>query len=44
MVSPHFHVTYDPSFQTVKDISGKLKWQNKKAGFVGQREPSKPRA
>ena len=41
-MSPQFHVTYDPSFQTLKDISGKSKWRNK-AGFVGQRETSEPR-
>lgn len=41
LVSPQFHVTFDPSFQTVKDFKGKSKWQNK-AGFVGQREPLRP--
>ena len=38
LVSPQFHVAYDPNFQTVKEIMTKSRWQNK-AGFVAQREP-----
>ena len=41
LVSPQFHVAFDPMFETVKHITIKSKWQIK-AGFVGQREPSKP--
>jgi hypothetical protein len=38
LVSPQFHVAFDPNFQTVKEITTKSRWQNK-AGFVTQREP-----
>ena len=37
LVSPQFHVAFDPSFGTVKDITPKSMWQTK-AGFVTQRE------
>ena len=37
LVSPQFHVAYDPSFQTVAKTTLKSKWQLK-AGFVTQRE------
>ena len=37
LVSPQFHVSFDPMFETVKYITTKSTWQNK-AGFVGQRE------
>jgi hypothetical protein len=37
LVSPQFHVTFDPSFDTVKDITVKSLWQLQ-AGFVTQRE------
>jgi hypothetical protein len=35
LVSPQFHVAFDPSFRTVKDIKTKSQWQIK-AGFVMQ--------
>jgi hypothetical protein len=38
LVSPQFHVAFDPTFDTVKDITVKSKWQLR-AGFVAQREP-----
>jgi hypothetical protein len=38
LVSPQFHVAFDPTFDTVKDITTKSNWQIK-AGFVAQREP-----
>ena len=39
LVSPQFHVAFDPSFDTVKDIISPSMWQAK-AGFVAQREPA----
>jgi hypothetical protein len=39
LVSPQFHVAFDPSFQTVKDDTFKSLWQIK-TGFVSQREPT----
>jgi hypothetical protein len=38
LVSPQFHVTFDPSFHTCKQDKFDSKWQLK-AGFVSQREP-----
>jgi hypothetical protein len=38
LASPQFHVAFDPTFDTVKDITAKPKWLIK-AGFVAQREP-----
>jgi hypothetical protein len=38
LVSPQFHVTFDPSFHTCKQDEFDSKWQLK-AGFVAQREP-----
>jgi hypothetical protein len=38
LVSPQFHVTFDPSFHTCKQDKFDSKWQLK-AGFVAQREP-----
>ena len=38
LVSPQFHVTFDPSFHTCKQDDFDSKWQLK-AGFVAQREP-----
>jgi hypothetical protein len=35
LVSPQFHVTFDPNFETVKGVKTISKWQNK-AGFIGQ--------
>jgi hypothetical protein len=35
LVSPQFHVAFDPSFRTVKDTTTKSQWQLK-AGFVMQ--------
>ncbi len=35
LVSPQFHVAFDPSFRTVKDTTKKSQWQLK-AGFVVQ--------
>ncbi|KAI2502191.1 hypothetical protein MHU86_12243 [Fragilaria crotonensis] len=35
LVSPQFHVAFDPSFLSVKDIKSKLQWQIKE-GFVKQ--------
>jgi hypothetical protein len=35
LVSPQFHVVFDPSFCTVKELSAKSQWQIK-AGFVMQ--------
>ena len=37
LVSPQFHVAFDPTFDTVKDIKTKSMWQIR-AGFVTQRE------
>jgi hypothetical protein len=37
LVSPQFHVSFDPRFHTVKQDNFGLKWQLK-AGFVAQRE------
>ena len=37
LVSPQFHVKFDPSFQSVKDDNQPLTWQLK-AGLVSQRE------
>lgn len=39
LVSPQFHVKFDSSFSTVKDLKIESKWQLK-AGFVTQREHS----
>ena len=39
LVSPQFHVAFDPAFDTAKEITTKSMWQTK-AGFVAQREPS----
>ena len=41
LVSPQFHVAFDPAFDTVKDMTTKSNWQLK-AGFVSQREPQSP--
>jgi hypothetical protein len=41
LVSPQFHVSFDPSFHTVKQDTFDSQWQLK-AGFVGQREPKRP--
>jgi hypothetical protein len=38
LVSPQFHVTFDPSFHTCKQDKFDSKWQPK-AGYVAQREP-----
>jgi len=35
LVSPQFHVAFDPSFRTVKELNAKSQWQVK-AGFVMQ--------
>ncbi len=40
LVSPQFHINFDPSFHTVKQDEYDSKWQLK-AGFIGQREPKK---
>jgi hypothetical protein len=40
LVSPQFHVTFDPSFRTCKQDEFDSKWQLK-AGFVAQREPER---
>ena len=37
LVSPQFHVAFDPTFDTVKDITSRPKWLVR-AGFVIQRE------
>ena len=37
LVSPQFHVAFDPTFDTVKDVTAKSMWQIR-AGFVAQRE------
>ena len=37
LASPQFHVAFDPSSNTVKDMTTESKWQTK-AGFVVQRE------
>jgi hypothetical protein len=37
-VSPSFHVKFDSTFDTTKEITNKSQWQIK-AGFVAQREP-----
>ncbi len=37
LASPQFHVAFDPTFDTVKDIATESKWQIR-AGFVAQRE------
>ncbi len=39
LVSPQFHVGFDPSFHTVKQGDFDSRWQTK-AGFVAQREPT----
>jgi Reverse transcriptase (RNA-dependent DNA polymerase) len=39
LVSPQFHVAFDPTFDTVKEMTSKSIWQIK-AGFVAQKEPS----
>jgi hypothetical protein len=39
LVSPQFHVTFDPSFHTVKQDSLDVLWQIK-AGFVTQQKPA----
>jgi hypothetical protein len=39
LVSPQFHINFDPSFHTVKQDDFDSKWQLK-AGFVAQREPT----
>jgi hypothetical protein len=39
LVSPHFHVNFDPSFHMVKQDNFDSKCQLK-AGFVVQREPT----
>ena len=41
LVSPQFHVTFDPSFQTIQQDENDSKWQLK-AGFVAQRELKTP--
>jgi hypothetical protein len=38
-VSPQFHVAFDPTFDTVKDMTTRSMWQVR-AGFVTQREPT----
>jgi hypothetical protein len=43
LVSPKFHVSFDLSFHTVKEVNFNSKWKLK-AGFVGQREPKKRQA
>jgi len=43
LVSPQFHVAFDPTFDTIKQITNKSNWQNK-AGFVAQREATIPTA
>ena len=40
LVSPQFRVTFDPNFETVKDVKTTSKWQHK-AGFVGQKDQTK---
>jgi hypothetical protein len=40
LVSPQFHVKFDPSFHTVKQDKFDSIWQTK-AGLVSQREPKK---
>jgi hypothetical protein len=37
LVSPQFHVTFDPNFETVRGVKTVSKWQNT-AGFVGQKQ------
>jgi hypothetical protein len=37
-VSPSFHVKFDSTFDTAKQITSKSQWEIK-AGFVAQREP-----
>ena len=39
LVSPQFHLSFDPSFHTVKQDKLDFKWQLK-AGLVTQREPN----
>jgi hypothetical protein len=39
LVSPQFHINFDPSFHTIKQDDFDSKWQLK-AGFVAQREPT----
>ena len=41
LVSPQFHLSFDPSFNTVKQDKLESMWKMK-ARFVTQREPSKP--
>ncbi len=41
LVSPQFHVNFDPSFHTVSQDEFDMGWQTK-AGFVGQREIKTP--
>jgi hypothetical protein len=43
LVSPQFHVAFDPTFRTVKDITSKSQWQIK-AGFVMQPKMIQERA
>jgi hypothetical protein len=43
LVSPQFHVAFDPTFRTVKDITSKSQWQLK-AGFVMQPKMIQERA
>ena len=41
LVSPQFHLKFDTRFHTVKQENFDSKWQTK-AGFILQREPSRP--
>jgi hypothetical protein len=43
LVSPQFHVAFDPTFHTVKDISAKSQWQVR-AGFIMQPNMIKQRS
>jgi hypothetical protein len=38
LASPQYHITFDPSIDTVKDITVKSLWQVN-SGLVPQREP-----
>ena len=42
LASPQFHVAFDPTFDTVKDIKTKSRWQIK-AGFVAQKQSEPPK-
>ncbi len=39
LVSPQFHVAFDPTFDAVKDVTTRSMWQVRE-GFVTQKEPT----